>query len=69
MHKFVGVCMCEFLSKGGFWFQKILKEIRNPKKFQTIGSVEKTNNQLITMYFAISDKMEVCTGPNMMCTW
>lgn len=36
MQTFVGMCMFELLSKDGFRFQKILEEIRNPKKIQTL---------------------------------
>lgn len=54
------------------WFLgylKILKEICNPKKFQTTDLVEKTNHLLTTMDHVINKKIKVWVGLNMMCMW
>lgn len=56
-----------FLAKVVFRCQKILKNIRNPKKFKTIDLLEKTNNQSIIIQCVINDNMEVCVGPNVLC--
>lgn len=49
-----------------FRFNKILKEIRNLKKVKTIDLVEKADDKLIAMDCIITDKREICTGPDML---
>ena len=49
-----------------FRFNKILKEIRNLKKVKTIDLVEKADDKLIAMDSIITDKREICTGPDML---
>lgn len=56
-----------FLARVVFRCQKILKNIRSPKKFKTIDLLEKTNNQSIIIECVINDNMEVCVGPNVLC--